>query len=268
MIRIHPVPALDTNYIWLIQPDEHQPQVLVVDPGTDAPLQALLRQQGLVPIAIVITHHHHDHIRGIAPLQQAYGPIPVYGPSSERIPQITQPLVDGQLLALAPNPAPSVIIQALATPGHTRDHLVYFLPGDQREPPRLFSGDALFAGGCGRRNEDTAERMWAALQTLAALPGNTLLYCAHEYTLDNLRFAIHIEPDNHDLHERLASVQALRTQQGITLPSNMALENRTNPFLRCHLPQVKARLEELCGEPLMTDAEVFGAMRALKDHWR
>lgn len=263
MMRIYPIPVLDTNYIWLIQPDEQQPQVWVVDPGVAAPVVAQLHQKGLLPVAILITHHHHDHINGIAGLQQAYGTLPVYGPGSERIPQVTQALVGGQAFTLG-----RTRVEVTATPGHTRDHLVYFLPSTDQEPPRLFSGDTLFAGGCGRRNEDSAERMWASLQTLAALPGDTLVYCAHEYTLDNLRFAYHIEPDNSDLRERLASVQSLRATNTITLPSCIAVENRTNPFLRCHLPQVRARVEALSGESLPGNADVFGAMRALKDQWR
>ena len=206
---------------------------------------------------IIITHHHWDHTDGINDLLARF-PVPVYGPDSQRIPQVTHKLHDGDTLEL-----PDLQLDVLAVPGHTLDHLAYL--HTDSEPTKLFCGDSLFAGGCGRMFEGQPEQMLASLNKLAALPENTLIYCSHEYTLANLQFALKIEPDNKALTDRLQQTQQLHQQHLSSLPSTIALERRTNPFLRCHLPTVKTAAERHVGTLLASDADVFGAIRRWKD---
>ena len=261
MIRINPIPALESNYFWLIQPDQHERDAFIVDPGDATPVLEYMRREGLELKAILVTHHHRDHISGIAELKAQFH-IPVYGRQSERIPQVTHPLVPGQAIQLD-----KMRFEVMDVSGHTLDHIAYFFPGDALQPPSLFCGDALFAGGCGRRFEGSAETMWESLERLARLPDETLVFCAHEYTVDNLGFAADIEPDNRELIARLEQVKQLRHRNMPTLPSAIGIEKRTNPFLRCHLPQVQKAVENLTGETCQTPAQVFGALRRLKDNW-
>lgn len=261
MIRISPIPALESNYFWLIQPDQHSRDAFIVDPGDAEPVLDHLNRAGLELKAILVTHHHRDHISGIAALQSQFH-IPVYGRQSERIPQVTHPLVAGQAIQLG-----KMRFEVLDVSGHTLDHIAYFFPGDALQPPSLFCGDALFGGGCGRRFEGSEEVMWASLERLACLPDETLVFCAHEYTLDNLRFAVEIEPGNGELQQRLQQVEQLRKQNLPSLPSAIGIEKRTNPFLRCHLPGLQEAVINRSGESCQTPAQVFGALRRLKDNW-
>lgn len=265
MIAIQPIAALDSNYFWLLyKPGSHR--AIVVDPGASAPVLEVLAQQQLALDSIIITHRHYDHVDGIPGLQQVFPEVRLYGPHSKALPQITYPLVHGDTVSAA-----GMHFSVLAVPGHTEEHIAYVLDRPA-QPAALFCGDALFAGGCGRRNEGSAAQMWQSLKRLSALADDTLMYCAHEYTQANLAFAWHIEghsnPVNSALQERIAAVDAMRSQGQVTLPSSIREENRTNPFLRCHLPQVRARVEALFGQPLASPAEVFGAMRQLKDQWK
>lgn len=262
MIRISPIPALETNYFWLIQPDQHQRTAYIVDPGDARPVKERLVQEGLELAAILVTHHHRDHISGIAELKAEFG-IPVYGRPSERIPHITHAIQPGDSLQLE-----KIGFDILDVAGHTLDHIAFFFTGNALQPPSLFCGDALFAGGCGRRFEGSEDVMWQSLERLAALPDETLVYCAHEYTLDNLRFAVAMEPDNLELQQRLQEVEQLRQHGAITLPSAIGIEKRTNPFLRCHLPQLRLAAESHSGHSCLTPAQVFGVLRRLKDDWR
>lgn len=261
MLIITSIPALDSNYFWVIQPTADKPNVYVIDPGDAAPVIDFLTHNQLVPTAILITHRHRDHTGGIAELLERWQ-IPIYGPDSELIPLVSHPLVDGDLLHLD-----GLELQIIGVPGHTWEHIAYFYSGNSAPHPLLFCGDALFAGGCGRRFDGTAEIMWASLQKLAALPDDTQIYCAHEYTLANLEFALAVEPKNSELAERLAHVKHLRTRQQITLPSTILLEKRTNPFLRCQQPGIKIFAETKTSTRLETTAEVFGALRQIKDTW-
>jgi hydroxyacylglutathione hydrolase len=262
VLTITPIPALDSNYFWVIRPSLNSQIVFVVDPGDATPVIDYLTRNQLTLTAILITHRHRDHTQGIAGLLDHW-PVPVYGPDSELIPQITHKLGDGDLLQLE-----GTAFKIMGVPGHTWEHIAYFVSSpDGKSSPLLFCGDALFAGGCGRRFDGTAEIMWDSLQKLAALPDDTQIYCAHEYTKANLAFAVAVEPDNQELGTRFEQVKQTRAQGGITLPSNILLEKRTNPFLRCQQPGIKIFTENRTRQPLATPAEVFGALRLMKDTW-
>lgn len=253
MIPITALPAFTDNYIWLLQ-DEANLRCAVVDPGDAAPVLAwLTANPGWTLSDILVTHHHHDHVGGVETLKQATG-AKVYGPASENIP--------GRDVALNDNDQISVLghtFDVYAVPGHTLGHIAYYTPGV------LFSGDTLFAAGCGRLFEGTPEQMHQSLSRLAALPAETRVYCTHEYTLSNLRFAAAVEPNNPDIAERLENVSQLRASGQITLPSNLALEKRTNPFLRTGETSVKEILDERSDAKDRAPSEVFAALRAWKD---
>lgn len=261
MLTITPIPALESNYFWVIRPHHDQQAVYVIDPGDAAPVIDYLQQHDLTLAAILITHRHRDHTQGINGLVEHWQ-VPVYGPESDLIPQVTHLLSDGDLLQLD-----GVTFNIIAVPGHTWEHIAYFVNAKDDAAPLLFCGDALFAGGCGRRFDGTAEAMWDSLQKLAALPDDTLIYCAHEYTQANLAFAVAVEPDNSELRDRFAQVQHTRAQGNITLPSSILLEKRTNPFLRCQQPGIKIFAENGAKQSLDNPATVFGALRAIKDNW-
>lgn len=258
MLQIHSIPAFTDNYFWLIQPDAQTPEVFVVDPGAAQPVQAYLQSRQLGLGGILLTHHHKDHIGGAAELARLWQ-VPVYGPRSPYIPQVTRIVVEGDQLDLG-------VLKATvwALPGHTLDHIAYYLePSDG--PPALFSGDTLFAAGCGRLFDGTADLLFASLQKIAALKDETLIYATHEYTLANLEFALFIEPDNQDLRQRQVD-EVLKRRQGFpTLPTRLDLEKRTNPFLRCHFGAVHRRAEELSGQTLRNEADVFASLRRAKD---
>lgn len=261
MLTITPIPALDSNYFWVAQPNPNTPTVYVVDPGDAAPVIDYLKSHQLALAAILVTHRHRDHTQGIDGLLE-YARVPVYGPASELIPQVTHKLGNGDLLQLD-----GVAFKIISVPGHTWEHIAYFCMADDTRPPLLFCGDALFAGGCGRRFDGTAEIMWDSLQKLAALPDETQIYCAHEYTQANLEFALAVEPHNKQLLDRFEHVKQIRAQGHITLPSTILLEKRTNPFLRCQQDGIKVFIEKRSQRPMGTPAEVFGALRLLKDTW-
>lgn len=254
MMEVRALHAFDDNYIWLIGCRD-KPQVAIVDPGDEQPVLDYLAQHDLVPEAILITHHHGDHTGGVSELVAQFN-IPVYGPANERIPALTHPLADGDKVTL---PGCGLSLQVLDTPGHTRGHICYTGHG------ALFCGDTLFAAGCGRIFEGTPEQMYHSLEKLRALPDETMVYCAHEYTEANLRFALVAEPDNSDTRQRMAQVQQLRAGQQDTVPSLLGEEKRTNPFLRSHIPSLVAAAEQFAGHPLSTPAEVFATVRHWKD---
>lgn len=248
------IPAFRDNYIWAIL-DGRSEHAVVVDPGDAAPVKQTLAARGLALAGILITHHHHDHTGGIDELL-ADGPVPVWGPAAEPVPQVSVPLSGGEKVEIEPL---SLTLEVIAVPGHTSGHIAYFGEG------MLFCGDTLFAGGCGRLFEGTAAQMHASLSALAALPPQTRVYCAHEYTESNLRFALQVEPDNAALVQRLAEVSRLRAEGDITLPSSIELELATNPFLRPHSPSVIKSAEAHAGRRLGSAVEVFTTLRAWKD---
>lgn len=259
MLNVYPIPALDNNYFWLAHPNPVSRIAYIIDPGESAPVINTLAKRKLELAGIIITHRHHDHIGGVAELVQKFK-VPVYGPRSPAIPQITHPLAEGDRLLL-----PDFALDVIAVPGHTLDHIAYIHQPTTGEPASLFCGDTLFAGGCGRLFDGTASQLYDSLIRIAALPDDTLIYCAHEYTLDNLRFGAAVEPDNHDLVERLQLVTDQRQRGEITLPTNIGLECRTNPFLRTHLASVKLAAERYCGHSLDSEREIFAMVRKWKD---
>lgn len=267
MINITPIPALDSNYFWVIQTDLNQPFVYLLDPGAASPIIAHLAQHQLIPKAILITHRHRDHTDGINDLLRQW-PIPVYGPDSPAIPQVTHKLYDGDRLSLA-----GLQLEVIAVPGHTTEHIAFYLAESidaasmLNDPPALFCGDALFAAGCGRMFDGPADVMWDSLCKLAALPDETRVYCAHEYTLANLAFAHTVEPNNTDIAQRYEQISHLRATNGISLPSTIALEKRTNPFLRCQATAVRHFVEQWSGRVMSSSTEVFALLRQAKDNW-
>ena len=252
MLRAIALPAFQDNYIWLLGgPDG---DVVVVDPGDDAPVHAAIAR-GLRPVALLLTHHHADHVGGAARLQAALG-IPAYGPEDERIPGDVVRVRDGDRVEV---PALGVGFDVLAVPGHTRSHLAFHGAG------HLFCGDTLFSLGCGRMFEGEPAQMLASLERLAALPGDTAVCCGHEYTEANGRFARAVEPDNPAREAWLSQVAALRREGRPSLPSTLATEREGNPFLRVDQPGVRAGLARHLGHAPADRVAAFAALRQWKD---
>ncbi len=259
MAAIIPIPAFADNYVWLLR---EGCAAVVVDPGDAAPVQAYLDREGLDLAAIVATHHHGDHVGGIEALVARW-PVPVYGPARETIPARTRALREGDGVVLD---AFELELFVLDVPGHTAGHIAY--TGRVADAPVLFCGDTLFAAGCGRIFEGTPAMMWTSLAKLAALDPATRVFCAHEYTLANLRFAAAVEPANAALARRQARDAALRKRGRPTVPSTIADELATNPFLRAGEPAVRAAAEAHAGRPLDGDVAVFAELRAWKNGYR
>ena len=227
MFDIIRIPAFKDNYIWLLRKGA---AAVVVDPGDASPVLEVLKREGLALTAILITHHHADHQGGVASLLAHY-PAAVFGPAVESITALSRPLRGGETIDL---PGIGVKFEAIAVPGHTRGHLAYYGSGC------LFCGDTLFGAGCGRVFEGTMAQMLASLTLLAALPEETAVYCAHEYTQANLRFALAADPGNRQLQQRVDDVARARAKGEASVPSTLALEKATNPFLRCGEPALIA----------------------------
>lgn len=251
-MKIASISAFNDNYIWALTAHGH---CVVVDPGQASPVQHYLAQHGLRLSGILVTHHHHDHVEGIADLV-AQTPVPVFGPDNSAIPHLTHRVSEGDKIAL---PGLNATLTVLEVPGHTADHVAYY--GQQA----LFCGDTLFAAGCGRVLGGSIEQLFASLQRLAQLPPSTHVYCAHEYTLSNLRFAQQAEPDNAVLIARQQRCAQLRAENQPTLPSLLSEELATNPFLRTSQATIHASAEQFCAQPLATELAVFTQLRAWKN---
>jgi len=253
------LPAFTDNYIWMVHDAR---QAVVVDPGQSEPVLQALDERGLRLQAILVTHHHADHVGGVNALREATG-ARVYGPARERIPEPFTPLAQGQQVA-----ALGLTFQVLDVPGHTAGHIAYYC-ARMDGAPLLFCGDTLFSGGCGRLFEGTPAQMQASLDLLAALPDDTRVCCTHEYTLSNLKFARAVEPGNAELLHYSTHCEALRAQGQPTLPSRMALERAINPFLRTREGAVAAAAAGFAPSTDTRDAAaVLAALREWKNGFR
>lgn len=245
-LQVTSIPAFKDNYIWAITNNQHQ--VWVVDPGDAKPVEDYLSQHPVSLQGILVTHHHFDHMGGVAALVQRYS-VPVFGPQT--LPGVTHPMADLDSAALD--------FQVLTIPGHTLDHIAYVGHGI------LFCGDTLFSAGCGRVFEGTPAQMFHSLQRLAALHDGTQVYCGHEYTEANLKFAAQVERNNPKQLERIKRVQHLRKQGLPSLPSSIKIEKAVNPFLRCHEKEVIESVSAHVGRELTAPVEVFSVLRAWKN---
>jgi hydroxyacylglutathione hydrolase len=252
MWHIHAVPAFRDNYIWAL---ENGREAAVVDPGDAAPVEAFLARRGLELAAVLATHHHADHVGGL-PALAAHWRCPTFGPAREVTADLDHRFREGDRFSV---PRLELSMEVLDIPAHTAGHIAFYGGG------MVFCGDTLFACGCGRLFEGSAAQMMASLAKLARLPGETQVYCGHEYTLANIRFAEAVEPGNAVLRERKARESAKRERAEPTLPSTIADELNTNPFLRCGEPEVIASAEAHAGRRLGTPVEVFAELREWKN---
>ncbi len=245
--EVVPLRAFSDNYIWTMRDATH---AAVVDPGDAQPVFDYLARENLTLVAILNTHHHADHVGGNAALLSRHQ-VPVYGPHDERIPDVSERLGDGQRFVL---PYFNITMETIEIPGHTRSHIAFHGDG------MLFCGDTLFAAGCGRLFEGTPRQMYDSLTRLARLPDDTRVYCGHEYTLSNIKFARTVDPDNRRLPELEIKMQALRAQDRPTLPSTIGQEKATNPFLRVTEPALvrsaSARAAKALSDPVRVLAEI------------
>jgi len=256
VLNVFAIPALQDNYIWCIR-QLGQAACIIVDPGEAAPVMQALANNDLKCVAVFITHHHGDHSNGAAELAAHYS-IPVYGPAYSKLAVVTHPLADQDRININELDAQ---FQVLAIPGHTLDHIAYFCEG------LLFCGDTLFSAGCGRAFEGTPAQLYQSLVKLMQLPADTFVYCGHEYTLKNLRFAKMIEPHNVAIDHYLQQVEDLRAKNQITLPSQLQLEKAVNPFLRVGQPEVQSFVTEQLGHAPIDAIEIFSVLRQLKDRF-
>ncbi len=257
-LNVRPVRAFSDNYIWLIESPRAADRVVAVDPGEAAPVIAELQRSGASLAAILLTHHHSDHIGGVPDLLR-HGAVPVIGPDDTRIAQRTLTVRDGERCELSDL---GLSFETLQVPGHTLSHIAFWGHG------ALFCGDTLFSAGCGRMFEGTPTQMNASLTKLRNLPPDTRMFCGHEYTAANLRFALTVDPRNGAALEYRDRVDRVRAEGSPSLPSTMELEIRVNPFLRCDDPTVVRAAEIHAGKSLKAPAEVFGVLRAWKDQFR
>ncbi|MGC3982540.1 MAG: hydroxyacylglutathione hydrolase [Steroidobacteraceae bacterium] len=257
-LKVTAVPAFNDNYLWLIHSPKAPQQVVVVDPGDADPVRKALQLNQLSLCGILITHHHNDHVGGVVALQSQYS-APTFGPVDEILPGLVRRVTAGQDVQFTEL---GLSFEVLAVPGHTAGHIAYVGHG------AVFCGDTLFSAGCGRLFEGTPAQMTASLQRLAALPAETEVYCAHEYTLANLRFARAVEPDNLAIQEHLERCIEKRRRTEATLPSSIGLELRINPFLRLGVETVKRAAERHASRTLNSETEIFAVLREWKNHFQ
>lgn len=256
-LQIDAVPAFRDNYIWLL----YRPgatEAWAVDPGDASPLLAALRQKHLQLAGVLITHHHADHDGGVPALLEQFPALRVIGGDHGLSPHLNERHANKAMLDIL-----DISFEVLEVPGHTLDHIAFY----SKEAETLFCGDTLFAGGCGRLFEGTADQLYNSLSCLSRLPPRTRVFCAHEYTLANLKFARAVDPANEALAARQQSAESQRTRHEPTVPSTLGLELATNPFLRCHEPRIMAAVREQSGNVAPTAPAIFAALRKWKDHF-
>lgn len=256
MIETIRIPAFNDNYIWLMV-EPNTKTAAVIDPGTAQPVLETLKKHHLNLTAILITHHHLDHRGGIPELLEHFD-IPVYEPYLEQSPHCTHPVHQDDIIRLK---SPNITLSVIEIPGHTLGHVAYVGDG------KLFCGDTLFTGGCGRLFEGSPEQMLNSLQKLKALPPETDIYCGHEYTQANLGFALTIEKNNADLLNRYHDVLERRARGEATVPSSLDLELKTNPFCRTHTPEVIQAANRLSGKKIVKESDIFYEIRKSKDKY-
>lgn len=258
-LQVIPIPAFEDNYIWLIHDSK---ECIIVDPGDALPVISTIESMALNLQAILITHHHSDHINGVSALQTKYPNVATYAPSLERYQFTHTPVAEGDQVSVNfTRNNFNLTLQVIDLPGHTLGHIAYLIDG--HPPMKLFCGDTLFGAGCGRLFEGTPAQMLHSLKKLAALPAETLVYCTHEYTAHNIAFALSVEPSNQALIERQYKTKAIRKQNEPSLPSTIGLELLTNPFLRCNEHEIKQSIEQEDASELMT----FTTLRSLRNQF-
>ncbi len=254
-LEVRELRAFTDNYIWLLLNQEEK-RCAVVDPGDAQPVIDWLNEHPQWTLGdVLVTHHHSDHVGGIDELKRQHN-VRVIGPAQASIPGLDLVVGDSDEVKVLGR-----TVRVMAVPGHTLDHVAFFLPDELT----LFSGDTLFAAGCGRLFEGTAEQMLDSLERLAALPDATRVYCAHEYTLGNLHFAQAVEPDNKQIADRLLEVVSTRARGACTLPSAIGLEKATNPFLRTSVPAVRAASQNHAQASIETPAACLQSLREWKN---
>ena len=254
MLNVYPIPAFTDNYIWAIV---YGKSCIVVDPGDSDPVFSFLKKNDLELNCILITHHHFDHTGGLINLAKHYD-CPVYGPKGGHINGITIDLAENDEINVL-----NLNFKIFETPGHTLDHIAYF--HSSSEGSLLFCGDTLFSGGCGRLFEGTPDNMYDSLNKFKTLPDETLVFCAHEYTESNLKFALAINPNNKDLIDYSEKVTKLRANSKITLPSNIGLEKKINPFFLLDNPEIIKQSEKFINKKISSPVESLAAVRSMKD---
>ena len=254
MFTVDCIPAFQDNYIWSIRSPSDQ-TCIIVDPGDANAVVAYTKKHHLTVEVILITHHHHDHIGGVEALRRQFG-CEVYGPKSISV--CTKNVVDGDNIQCFSDELQATV---MAVPGHTADHLAYHIES------MLFCGDTLFSAGCGRIFDGSAKLLHQSLTRLAMLPKNTVIYCAHEYTAANIKFALNVEPSNKALQDYATVVSQKRQQGAFTIPTTLARELEINPYLRCHVPNVRQSVENACGLQLLNEESTFVELRRWKDRF-
>ncbi|MCQ9328137.1 hydroxyacylglutathione hydrolase [Pelistega suis] len=259
VIKVEPIPAFNDNYIWIIEDGRY---ACIVDPGQKDPIIDYLTKRRLQLKSILITHHHHDHTGAVLDLVELTG-AHVYGPMNAIIQGIDTYVQEDDLISLAPL---DLVLRVLEVPGHTLDHVAYV--GEMSNgQPIAFCGDTLFSCGSGRLFEGNSTQMLQSLDKFKKMSQNTLLYCAHEYTLSNIRWALTVEPTNIDLQHWEREAVRLREQALPTVPTTLEQELKTNPFLRVGEQTVQQAAQAYAGHVLSSRAEVFSVLREWKNHF-
>lgn len=257
-MKIQAIPTFKDNYVWLLHNGQ---SAIIVDPGDAGPVKQALQEQNLVLREIWVTHHHPDHVAGIAPLLNIYPEVTLRAPKGSPLPGVTAYHDDNDSFCAFDAAGPKVNVWSI--PGHTPDHIAFLLHDEAKI--ELFCGDTMFGAGCGRLFGGTAAQLRASLQRIAALPDTTRIYCAHEYTESNLRFALHVDPENETLQQRSHQVHEQRLKGISTVPLDLCEERQTNPFLRVETRAIYQSVLNKFMKDIAYPDEIFKDLRAWKD---